>query len=152
MKYDPITGSSCLSLPKEVKAKEGCLTIQNNDAKFFSVVHPGNLKGSSTNLYACRAMLDVLLAYDQEVKNSHLTLGLYSKVTAAKMNLTTVNGANSVLKARTQYIRESKLIEVSGLLYCNLWFILLQCRLPSFERRPLKDSTSPAERQFCIDG
>ena len=36
------------------------------------------------------------------------------------MGLATVDGANSGLKARTQYIKESKLVEVSGLLYYDL--------------------------------
>ena len=52
--------------------------------------------------------------------DSYLTMGLYSKDTASKMDLVAVDGANSVLKARTQYIKESKIVEVSGLLDCDL--------------------------------
>ena len=81
----------------------------------------GNLISSSTNTYAYRAMLEMLLVYDQGAKNSHLTMGLYSKDTATKMDLVAVDGANSKLKARTQYIKESKLVEVSCLLHCNLF-------------------------------
>ena len=47
-------------------------------------------------------------------------MGLYSKDTATKMDLVIVDGANAVLKARTQYIKERKLVEVSGLLHCDL--------------------------------
>lgn len=47
-------------------------------------------------------------------------MGLYSKDTATKMDLVAVDGANGRLKARTQYIKESKLVEASGLLHCNL--------------------------------
>ena len=67
-------------------------------------------------------MLEVLLEYDQGVKNSYLTMELYNKDTATKMDLVAVNGANGTLKARTQYkyIKESELVEVSGLLHCNL--------------------------------
>ena len=37
----------------------------------------------------------------------------------------------------------------------SVWSIALRSRQlgsPSFERSPLKDSTSPTERQFCIHG
>ena len=35
VKYDPMIVSSYLPLPKELKAKHGCLNIQNNDKKYF---------------------------------------------------------------------------------------------------------------------
>ena len=47
-------------------------------------------------------------------------MGLYSKDTATKMDLVVADGANGGLKGRTQYIKESKLVEVSRLLHCNL--------------------------------
>ena len=47
-------------------------------------------------------------------------MGVYSKDTAKIMDLLAVDGANSGLKARSQYIKESKLVEVSGLLDCDL--------------------------------
>ena len=47
-------------------------------------------------------------------------MGLYSKDTVTKMDLVIVDGANAVLKARTQYIKERKLVEVSGLWHCDL--------------------------------
>ena len=80
----------------------------------------GNLISSSTNTYAYRVMLEVLLGYDHGAKNSYLTMGLYSKDTASKMDLLTVDDGNDGLKARTQYIKESKIVEVSGLLHCDL--------------------------------
>ena len=80
----------------------------------------GNLKGCSTNTYAYRDMLDVLLGYDQGAKNSYLTIELYSKDIVMKMDLVTVDGANGGLKARSRYIKENKLVEVSGLLHCDL--------------------------------
>ena len=42
VKYDPMTASSYLPLPKELKEKQGCLDIQNNDRKFFlwSIIAP----------------------------------------------------------------------------------------------------------------
>ena len=60
----------------------------------------GNLISSSTNTYAYRAMLEVLLGYDQGAKISYFTVGLYSKNTATKMDLLAVDGANGGLKAR----------------------------------------------------
>ena len=69
-------------------------------------------------------------------------MGLYSKSTALKMDLVAVDGANSGLKARTQYIKENKIVELSGLLHCNL----------VSSDRLLKDSSSSTERQFSIDG
>ena len=45
MKYDPIRVSYYLPLPKEFKAKQECLSIQNNDKKCFiwstlALLHP----------------------------------------------------------------------------------------------------------------
>ena len=80
----------------------------------------GNLISSSANIYAYRAISQVLLGYDQGAKISNLTMGLYSKDTEIKMDLVAEDGANSGLKARSQYIKESKLLEVSGLLHCDL--------------------------------
>ena len=78
-----------------------------------------NLISNSTNTYAYRAILEVLLGYDHGAKNSY-TMGLYSKDTASNMELVAVDGANSGLKARTEYIKESKTVEVSALLHCDL--------------------------------
>ena len=47
-------------------------------------------------------------------------MGLYSKDTATKLDLVAVDGANGRIKARTHYIKERKLVEVSGLLHCDL--------------------------------
>ena len=84
------------------------------------VILNNNLISSSTNTYAYRAMLEVSLGYNQGAKISYLTMGLYSKDTATKIDLVSVGGANGGIKARSQYIKESKLVEVSGLLHCNL--------------------------------
>ena len=35
MKYNPMRASSYVLLPRELKAKRGCLDIQNNDEKCF---------------------------------------------------------------------------------------------------------------------
>ena len=46
-------------------------------------------------------------------------MGLYSKGRATKMALVAGNSADGRLKTKSQYIKESKLVEVSGLLHCN---------------------------------
>ena len=84
------------------------------------IIFTGNLISSSKNTYVYGAMLEVILGYDHGAKNSYLTVRLYSKDTESKMDLVAVDGANSGLKARTQYIKESKIVEVSGLLHCDL--------------------------------
>ena len=45
---------------------------------------------------------------------------LYSKDTATKMDLVAVDGANSGFKARSQYIKESKSVDVPSVLPCDL--------------------------------
>ena len=85
-------------------------------------------------------MLEVLLGYDHRVKNSYLTMGLYSKDTETKMDLLAVPSVNSCLKARTQYIKESS---------TSVWSIALQSRtfgLSFFKWSPLKNSTSLTEK------
>ena len=47
-------------------------------------------------------------------------MGICSKDTATKMDLVTVDCANSGLTERTQYIKERKLVEMSGLLHFDL--------------------------------
>ena len=47
-------------------------------------------------------------------------MGLYSKDTATKIDLVAVDGATAGLKARTQYMNESKLVEVSNILHCDI--------------------------------
>ena len=93
-----------------------------------------NLISSSLNTYVYRAMLEVLLGYDHGAKSSYLTMGLYSKDTASKMDFVVVDGANSELKAKIQYIKESKIVEVPDLLHCNL--VNLDC--PLLNCLPLK--------------
>lgn len=73
-------------------------------------------------------------------------MGLYSKDTGTKIYLVEVDGANAGLKVRRQYIKESKLVEVSGMLHCGL--VISDCLLLNI----LKDSTTPTRRQFCMDG
>ena len=46
-----------------------------------NVLFNGNLISRSTNTFACRAMLEVLLGDDRGAKNSYLSIGCYGKNT-----------------------------------------------------------------------
>lgn len=54
-------------------------------------------------------------------KKLYLTMGFSRKDTATKTGLVAVGGANGRLKVRTQSIKESKLIEVSGIIRINFF-------------------------------
>ena len=43
MKYDPMRTSSCVPVPIKLRAKHGCLNIQNNDEKCFLWSNPAFL-------------------------------------------------------------------------------------------------------------
>ena len=59
MKYDPIRASSYLPLSKELKAKQGCFKIQNNDEKCFlrsilASLHPVQCKNHQFRVSKCQ--------------------------------------------------------------------------------------------------
>ena len=114
-----VTNSDGSNLAADAKAGLGNYPI---DLLFqqVDVLLNGNLLSSSANTYVYRAMLEVLLEYDHRAKSSYLTIGLYSKDTASKMDMLTVDDGSDGLKARTKYFKQSKIVEVSGLLHCNL--------------------------------
>ena len=93
-------------------------------------------------------MLEVLLVYDYGAKTSCLTLGLYGKGTVSKMDLMTLDDGNDGLKARTQYIKERELVEVSGLLHCDV--VSLNCLL--LNNLPLKIERKSESFVLMTDG
>ena len=59
MKYDSLRSSSYLPLPKELKAKQGCLSIQNNDEKCFlwsilALLHPVQHRNHQFRVSKCQ--------------------------------------------------------------------------------------------------
>ena len=96
-------------------------------------------------------MFEVLLGYSQGAKNSYLTMGICSKDTATRMDLVTVGCADSGLKERTQYIKERKLVEMSGLLHFDLVNLgpLLSNGLP-LEIVLHRQGDSFEEAQLCV--
>ncbi|PIK33587.1 hypothetical protein BSL78_29602 [Apostichopus japonicus] len=68
----------------------------------------------STNTYAYRAMMETLLSYGPEAKESQLTGSLFYKDTAGKMDSCNPNGdqqvVNEGLKARYEFVKKQKML------------------------------------------
>lgn len=84
------------------------------------------LISSSTNTYAYRAMLETLLNYGDEAKESQLTMSLFYKDTPGKMD--TVNplaeddNANLGLKARFAFTKSSNIVDMMGAIHSDVFF------------------------------
>ncbi|KAJ8044025.1 hypothetical protein HOLleu_11365 [Holothuria leucospilota] len=80
----------------------------------------------STNTYPYRAILETLLSYGPDAKESQLTGSLFYKDTAGKMDSCNPNAAvevvNHGLKARSAYTRNSNTVDLIGLIHCDLFF------------------------------
>ena len=68
VKYNPMRASSYLLLPKEPKAKQGCLSTQNNDEKCFlwSIL-------ASLHPVKCRNHLDRVSKYQEYVRDLNMS-------------------------------------------------------------------------------
>ncbi|XP_071821543.1 uncharacterized protein F54H12.2-like [Apostichopus japonicus] len=79
----------------------------------------------STNTYAYRAMMETLLSYGPEAKESQLTGSLFYKDTAGKMDSCNPNGdqqvVNEGLKARYEFVKNSKVVDLVGPLHCDMF-------------------------------
>ncbi|XP_054753804.1 uncharacterized protein F54H12.2-like [Lytechinus pictus] len=80
----------------------------------------------STPTYPYRAMIESLLQYGSEAKETQLTSALFYKDTAGCMDnpnpLDNTGDANQGLKKRHGYIRSSNSFEMTGPLHCDLFF------------------------------
>ena len=80
----------------------------------------------STPTYPYRAMLETLLHYGPEAKQTQLTTGLFYKDTAGLMDqcnpLDEDNPVNNGLKKRHAFIKGSKSVEMIGPLHTDLFF------------------------------
>ncbi|XP_063960304.1 uncharacterized protein F54H12.2-like [Lytechinus pictus] len=80
----------------------------------------------STPTYPYRAMIESLLQYGTEAKESQLTSALFFKDTPGHMDqanpLEPGNDVNQGLKKRHTYIKGSNSFELIGPLHCNLFF------------------------------
>ncbi|XP_033110193.1 uncharacterized protein LOC117111391 [Anneissia japonica] len=80
----------------------------------------------STNTYSYRAMIETLLTYGTDAKQTHLTGGLFYKDTAGRMdaaNPTVGNAvANNGLKKRSEFTNGSRLVDLIGPIHCDIFF------------------------------
>lgn len=104
----------------------------------------------STNTYPYRAILETLLSYGPEAKESQLTGSLFYKDTAGKMDSCKPNGNQDVinegLKARYEYVKNSKIVDLVGPLHCDM-FIQQKMLLGGVE---LKLKLHRSKNEFCL--
>lgn len=74
---------------------------------------------SSTNTYPYRAMVETLLSYGHDAKETQLRAALYAKDTADKMDET--DAANEGLVERRGYTSESKVVEMMGRIHADIF-------------------------------
>ena len=79
---------------------------------------------SSTNTYPYRAIIETLLSYGQDVKESQLTSALFYKDEAGKMDDTTIVAAtrNPGFWARHRLTTESRKVDMMGRLHADIFF------------------------------
>ncbi|XP_071832414.1 uncharacterized protein F54H12.2-like [Apostichopus japonicus] len=84
------------------------------------------LISTSTPTYPYRAMIETLLSYGSEAKQSYLTSGLFYKDTAGRMDepspLATDDVVNFGLKKRHSFINESKTVDMLGCIHSDIFF------------------------------
>ncbi|XP_066933772.1 uncharacterized protein F54H12.2-like [Clytia hemisphaerica] len=80
----------------------------------------GTLISSSNNTYPYRSIIELLLNYGSDAKNTQLAMGLFSPDTAGHLDETDPGKDNSGLKERSDYTKESKPTELIGRLHTDL--------------------------------
>ena len=102
-------------------------SVNNWLHSLFSQVHvylDGTLLTPSTNTYAYRVYIEMLLSYGTDAKDTQLTGQLWHKDTATHMNaVTIVNGAaaNEGFVARRANIVRSRVVDMMGRLHVDLF-------------------------------
>ena len=102
-------------------------TVNNTLHSLFSQVDV-SLNGTqitdSSNTYSYRALIEDLLSYGSEAKNTQLTCALFYKDEAGKMesNDPTVDTANAGLKKRAVFTAESNEVDLVGRLHTDIFF------------------------------
>ena len=107
-------------------ATDKCTVINFPIATLFSQIDitlGGKIISSSTNTYGYRALMETLLNYGQEAKETQLTMGLFAKDTSGHMDKTdpAAENENLGLKSRYSYCSSSKTISVCGRLHTTLF-------------------------------
>ena len=84
------------------------------------------LISASTNTYPYRAMIESLLNYGEEAKTSQLSMAMFYKDTAGKMNvvnpLAADDEANLGLKACYEFTKESHTVDMMGPIHSDIFF------------------------------
>ena len=108
------------------------------------------LISASTNTYPYRAMLESLLNYGEEAKTSQLSMAMFYKDTAGKMNvvnpLAADDEANLGLKARYEFTKESHTVDMMGPIHSDIFF---QDRL-MLNGVNLRIKLNRAKNVFCL--
>ena len=79
---------------------------------------------STTNTYAHRSILEVLLNYDKEAAESQLGCGLFCKDTAGQMEKMDISAdpvLNTGLETRSEWTETSKIVELQGKIYSDIF-------------------------------
>ena len=104
----------------------------------------------ASGTYAYRAYLETLLNYGSDAKTSQLTAAMFYKDQAGKMNVAdptlAAANANSGLKKRYEFSKESGTIEMTGPLFCDV-FMTNRLMLSFVD---LKVVLSRNSQQFCL--
>ncbi len=83
----------------------------------------GTQISTSTNTYAYRSIIETLLSFSSDAKNSQLGAGLYYKDQAGRMNAITVdNTANSGFMSRRAKAAGSRIIDMIGRIHGDIFF------------------------------
>ena len=109
----------------------------------------GKLISDSTPTYPYRAMIETLLNYDREAKDTHLQSQMYFKDTASHMDfndLTSATISNVGLKARYAKTQNSKVFEMMGPIHSDI-FAQNNVLLPGVEVRLKLHRSKDA---FCL--
>ena len=79
---------------------------------------------SSTNTYPYRAMLETLLSYGEDAKNTQLTSALYYKDQAGKMDSMSFaeNDRNGGMYKRSAYTNRSRTVDMMGRIHADIFF------------------------------
>lgn len=84
----------------------------------------GKLISDSTPTYPYRAMIETLLNYDKEAKDTHLQAQMYFKDTAGQMDFNDLAAtaiSNEGLKARFDKTKTSKIFEMMGPIHADIF-------------------------------
>ncbi|XP_069102147.1 uncharacterized protein F54H12.2-like [Argopecten irradians] len=89
----------------------------------IDVTLQGKLITSTNNHYPYKAMMQTLLNYGDDCKQTQLTSQLFSKDTPGSMEETNPNGANSGFYERSTFTNQSKSVDMEGTLFQDIFKI-----------------------------